>query len=278
MSTEPPSRFQFSLRELLAIVGLACLSLLVVGPFVMRRLASPQYYWPPRVEYSDRAHLQAALLVTVVTCVGALVGLWLASLCRAGPWLRAASLLASALVGASGLFGVVGSWACPLPADSTSAAASCKAYQEAQQVYQQTDYNRDGALEYAQSLHELFETKPGAADVALVDGGFVRAEVVNGNAVPKYGYVYKVLKGQGPAAKGGARSYLARGADGKERMTEGFALAACPAVYNESGRDMFIISHDGTIYQTDFGPKTPLVLEQMTEFNPDPKAGWVSAK
>jgi len=40
-----------------------------------------------------------------------------------------------------------------IAANENAAAASCKAYAQAQEIYHRTDYNRDGVLEYAQTLH-----------------------------------------------------------------------------------------------------------------------------
>jgi len=52
-------------------------------------------------------------------------------------------------------------------------------------------------------------------------------------------------------------------------MIGGFALVAYPATYAVSGITTFIVSHDGVVYQKDFGPKTPQVATAMKTFNPD---------
>ncbi|MGD0091048.1 MAG: DUF2950 family protein [Planctomycetota bacterium] len=282
MNTERPSRFQFSLLELLGIVMLAGCVVFLTAPWVLSTVWRREYVWPPAMRYAAGVRMTAALLIAAVTCAGAFFGLWRAHRCQGGPWRRAGSALSWAFCGWLGLviFSGIFEWTLQPRyrcGNQGGAAASCEAFAEAEEIYHRTDYKGDGVLVYAQSLHALLETSSGARDLALVDTCFADAELVNGHAVPKAGYVFKVLKSQGPAAKGGAKSYLARGADGKERMTEGFALAACPAVYDQTGRYMFIISHDGTIYMADFGPKTPEVFEQMAEFNPDPKVGWEPA-
>jgi hypothetical protein len=155
-----------------------------------------------------------------------------------------------------------------------AAAASCKAYAEAQEIYRRTDYDGDGVLEYAQTLrgtNSLLERVSGAGDLALIDKTFANAEGPPGCVPPKYGYVFKVLTAQGPAATGGARNYISNG-----NMTLGYALVACPGVYDVTGRDTFMISNNGTIFQKDLGPDTPKIVWAMTEFNPD--TTWAAAE
>ena len=66
-----------------------------------------------------------------------------------------------------------------------------------------------------------------------------------------YGYHFRLLYGQGPAAPGGAHDYLVNG-----RMIGGFAVIAWPVRYGETGVMTFIVSHDGDVYQQDLGPET----------------------
>jgi hypothetical protein len=82
--------------------------------------------------------------------------------------------------------------------------------------------------------------------------------------VPFHGYFYKVLKGQGKNAPGGAKSYLE---DGK--MTGGFAILAYPAEYGSSGVMTFMIDSDGVVVQKDLGAETPKLASEISEFNPD---------
>ena len=81
---------------------------------------------------------------------------------------------------------------------------------------------------------------------------------------PYHGYLFKMLTGQGPAAPLGALDFIVNGA-----MIGGFALAAAPAEYRVTGVKTFIVSHDGTVYQKDFGPRTAQVANAMKTFNPD---------
>jgi hypothetical protein len=84
---------------------------------------------------------------------------------------------------------------------------------------------------------------------------------------PYYGYYYRMLKGQGPDAPGGAYDYVVRG-----KMIGGFAIVAYPATYRNSGIMTFIVNHDGVVYQKDLGPSTASIAKKMTKFNPD--ATW----
>jgi hypothetical protein len=81
---------------------------------------------------------------------------------------------------------------------------------------------------------------------------------------PFHGYFFKVLKGQGPAARLGALNYVIEGA-----MIGGFALVAAPAEYRETGVMTFIVSNDGVVYQKDLGPNTLHLFAAMSAYNPD---------
>jgi hypothetical protein len=84
------------------------------------------------------------------------------------------------------------------------------------------------------------------------------------SAEPYHGYFFKILKGQGPAAPLGQIDYVVKGA-----MIGGFALVAAPAEYGETGVKTFIVSHDGVVYEEDFGPATLNEFIKMEHFNPD---------
>jgi hypothetical protein len=55
----------------------------------------------------------------------------------------------------------------------------------------------------------------------------------------------------------------------KDIMIGGFALVAAPAEYGVTGVKTFIVSHDGVVYEKDFGPKTLDEFLKMERFNPD---------
>jgi len=81
---------------------------------------------------------------------------------------------------------------------------------------------------------------------------------------PLYGYYFKILSGQGPAARGGAKNYIVKG-----EMSGGFALVAWPAQYDATGVMTFIVNQDGVVHEKDLGNGTDAAARQMTTYNPD---------
>ena len=81
---------------------------------------------------------------------------------------------------------------------------------------------------------------------------------------PYHGYLFKILKGQGPEAPLGQMNYVIN-----SLMIGGFALVASPAEYGVTGIQSFIVSQDGVVYQKDFGPATLDAFKKMDLFNPD---------
>lgn len=81
---------------------------------------------------------------------------------------------------------------------------------------------------------------------------------------PYHGYFFKILKGQGPAAPLGEMDFVVKGV-----MIGGFALVAAPAEYGVTGVETFIVSHDGVVYEKDFGPNSLDEFAKMERFNPD---------
>ena len=65
---------------------------------------------------------------------------------------------------------------------------------------------------------------------------------------PFHGYHFKILTAQGPAAPGGAKSYVTDG-----NMSGGFALVAWPAEYDLTGIMTFIVNQDGIVHEKDLG-------------------------
>jgi len=150
------------------------------------------------------------------------------------------------------------------------------AFVDAQQEYYQRNPQGDKLLQFAQRFVSTsgkrdglyFPTKLGEKPSPL--GPLFEARQAAGvpqggaNPAPYHGYHYKILKGQGPKAPGGAYSYVVNG-----KMLGGFALVAYPATYDNSGVMTFLVNHDGTVYEKDLGPKTAEIVQQMTQFNPD---------
>ena len=86
---------------------------------------------------------------------------------------------------------------------------------------------------------------------------------------PFHGYYFRILEGQGKAAKGGAADYVVDG-----EMTGGFALVAWPVHYDASGVMTFIVNQDGVVYEKDLGPETTAAVEKITRYDPDKT--WVT--
>ena len=152
-----------------------------------------------------------------------------------------------------------------------------QAYVDAQREYYLRNPQRDKLLHYAQRIASAqgkrdglyFPTKAGERPSPLgplVEGA--RAEGykkdAGGKPVSYHGYHYRVLKGQGPDAPGGAYDYVAQG-----RMIGGFAMIAWPATYENSGVMTFMVNHEGVVYEKDLGPDTAAVVQKITRFNPD---------
>lgn len=159
-----------------------------------------------------------------------------------------------------------------------SAIKACQAYVDAQREYAAGDYDGDGLFEYAQKFVSTpgkkdglyWETKDGepqsplGALIAVAAREGYLAKKDKNKAVPFHGYYYKILKEQGKDAPGGAYSYLANG-----KMIGGFALAAYPAQYGNSGVMTFIVNKDGLVYQRDLGRNTSKTAQAMKTYNPD---------
>lgn len=138
------------------------------------------------------------------------------------------------------------------------------AYYDAQKDYALADRNGDGVLEYAQRLRSTPGKKDGLFwpnDPMSPLGPLYGDETKDGVF---HGYRFRILKAQGPAAQGGARDYVVKG-----RMTNGFAAVAWPAKWNDTGVMVFIVSHDGRVYQKNLGSGTDAAARAMTTFNPD---------
>jgi len=88
---------------------------------------------------------------------------------------------------------------------------------------------------------------------------------------PYHGYLFRLLRGQGRNAPGGARDYVEGG-----RLTRGFAVVASPAEYEKSGITSFMVSHDGVVYQCDLGDDTAQKAKAMVVFDPGP--AWTIAE
>jgi hypothetical protein len=158
------------------------------------------------------------------------------------------------------------------------AIAACRGFIDAEKDY--AAVGRDGlpAGIYAQKLrsdpdkHDGLYWETGENEPASPAGPLLAEAEAQGygnapagaKAQPYHGYLYRILKAQGTAAKGGAKSYLSDG-----NLTGGVALIAYPVEYRVSGVMTFIINQNGIVYQKDLGEKTSDLAGAITEYNPD---------
>jgi hypothetical protein len=155
----------------------------------------------------------------------------------------------------------------------------CLAYVDAQREYAFKNRDTDGLLVYAQAFRSdpgkknglYWEAKEGDEQsplgplVAMAqEEGYISGKKPSGEPTPYHGYYYRILKGQGKNASGGAYDYIVKG-----KMIGGFALVAYPAQYETSGIMTFIVNHDGIVCQKDLGENTEKVAQAMELFNPD---------
>ena len=163
-----------------------------------------------------------------------------------------------------------------------SAILVCLAYVDAQREYATRDRDANGLLEYAQKLTsspgtrdglywEAKEGEPPSPMGPLVARARGQGYGHGASDAPYHGYLYKILKGQGKDAPGGAYDYLVDG-----RMIGGFGLVAYPARWGHSGVMTFICNHDGVVYERNLGRDTQAIASPMTLF--DPGTGWVRSK
>jgi hypothetical protein len=158
-------------------------------------------------------------------------------------------------------------------ANELDAIQICHGYVEAQYEYAMQPREGFDVNQYAQRIISnpgkqdglawqnadgTWEGPIGEKIAQAIDQGYsIRSE-------PYHGYFFKVLKGQGPDSPHGEMDFVV-----KDVMIGGFALIAAPAEYGVTGVKTFIVSHDGVVYEKDFGPKTLDEFTKMERFNPD---------
>ena len=158
-------------------------------------------------------------------------------------------------------------------ANELDAIEICHGYVEAQHEYAIRQRAINDVNQYAQRI----VSTPGKQDGLAWQnadgswGGPIGANIARAieqgytsGAEPYHGYFFKILKGQGPAAPLGEMDFVVNGV-----MIGGFALVAAPAEWDVTGVRTFIVSHDGVVYEKDFGPHTLDEFKKMERFNPD---------
>jgi hypothetical protein len=108
-----------------------------------------------------------------------------------------------------------------------------------------------------------WETRPGEP-LSPLGPAVAHAQTDTKSPDGHYGYYFRLLYSQGPAAPDGARDYIVGG-----RMIGGFAAIAWPVQYGVTGIMTFMVGHNGTVYQRDLGPQTAERAAAITSFNPD---------
>jgi len=162
--------------------------------------------------------------------------------------------------------------------DELTAIGVCRTYVTTQHEYASQDQDGSGVLKYAQRLN----SNPGSHDglywepvegedlsplgpliASAHEEGYDGDKPV-GRTEPFHGYLFKILKEQGPDASGGKYNYVING-----NMVAGFALVAYPAHWGDSGIMTFIVNQQGKVYQCNLGEKSAELAAAMTVFNPD---------
>jgi len=148
------------------------------------------------------------------------------------------------------------------------------AYVDAQHEYATKDCGRSGKVEFAQRIisskgkHDglFWEAKDGEQESPLgpLVAQAAKEGYANPNLQPFHGYYFKILKGQGKHAHGGAYNYVIKG-----RMILGFAIISYPAEYGNSGVMTFMVNQEGVIFQKNLGRNTKRIAEAMKIFDPD---------
>ena len=148
-----------------------------------------------------------------------------------------------------------------------------RAYVDAQREYFASDWDGDGSTEFAQKVRSAPGKKDGLYWAAkegemLSPLGPLAAKAASEGYSKKntalHGYYFRILKGQGKSAEGGAFDYLVNG-----KMILGYAMVAYPAQYGSSGIMTFIVNQNGIVYQKNLGKNSGTVAAAMKQFNPD---------
>jgi hypothetical protein len=148
------------------------------------------------------------------------------------------------------------------------------AYLDAQHEYATKDCSSCGKVVFAQRLISSPGTRDGlyweakkGENVSPLGPLLAQAAsegYANADLSPFHGYYFRILKGQGKHAEGGAYSYMV-----KDKMILGFALVAYPAEYGNSGVMTFIVNQKGDIFQKNLGRGSREKGEAMRIFDPD---------
>lgn len=161
-------------------------------------------------------------------------------------------------------------------ANELEATRTVRTIAAAQTEYYASDRDGDGVQEYAQSFRSTMGRRNGLYwPAAKGEGPSPLAKFVERVSAEGYtpaansyrGYHYRLLRHQGAGAPGGMKGYIVDG-----QQTGGFAVIAYPVSHGVSGAMTYIVSHDGVVYQRNFGAKTRVQALNMDLY--DPGEGW----
>ena len=159
-------------------------------------------------------------------------------------------------------------------ANELDAIQICRGFVEAQKGYASEIHDDSGINQYAQRIistpgkHDgLYWKNDDGTPGGPISEAVARA-IEEGYSPDQpsgyHGYYFKVLKGQGPAARLGQLDYVINGV-----MIGGFALVAVPAEYRATGVKTFMVSYDGIVYEKDLGPDSLKIVQNMERYDPD---------
>jgi len=153
------------------------------------------------------------------------------------------------------------------------AIQTCLAFVDAENEYADKDRG-EGVGVYAQRIIStpgkkdgLFwrdDSDPSPLGALAAEASAEGYKAGGGGPTPYHGYYFRILKGQGSDAPGGALNYVVKG-----KMIGGFGLIAWPAEYGNSGVMTFLVNQGGTVYQKDLGTRTEFIAQRTTLFDPD---------
>jgi len=161
--------------------------------------------------------------------------------------------------------------------DEMGAIQTLLAIVAAQHEYAALDPMKTGWPQYARRLLSSPGRKDGlywpttAGEAPSPLGEVVAASQFDGTAPgAQFGYNFRLLYAQGPAATGGAHDYLVNG-----RLIGGFGAIATPVQYGVTGIMTFIVNYEGIVWQQDLGANTAEIAGKIASFDPD--KGWQKA-
>jgi len=158
-------------------------------------------------------------------------------------------------------------------ANELDAIQVCRGFVDAQQEYALEVHDASGVNQYAQKIIStpgkrdglVWRNEDGTLGGPISEGvAKAIAEGYSSKTEGYHGYYFKILKGQGPAARLGQLDYVIKGI-----MIGGFALVAVPAEYRVTGVKTFLVSYDGIVYEKDLGPDSLNMVKNMERYNPD---------